>query len=499
MTSHEPAGGEYLANTPTAPNLDELWQIVHQQRAVVRDQQARIERLRSNRSLGRGIHRPLTAVVCVAAFLALTGITYAASPIKSNLIHGCYGKKSRAVTVTTKSCPSGTLALPWDQYTRIRAASPLGAKRGANGAAPTLSLGGTVPVARGGTGNATGKATGFTGPLSGDVTGTQLHTSVSSLAGTPLSSSAPQANQLLGFDGTSWTPTSVYDPLQVATLRWYGANEAGETVTVGTNPSGLAFDGGQLWVTNLGSGTVSEIDVATDSVVNTITVGMSPGGAAFDGSHIWVSNYGSNNVSEIDIGTHSVINTVTVGSGPVGEAFDGSHIWVANTGSNNVSEIDVATHTVINTVSVGTYPYAIAFGGSHIWVANTIGNDVSEIDVASHSVVHTVTVGTYPEGLAFDGSHIWVGNDQSSSVGEIDVASATVIKTVNVGTNPVGVAFDGSHIWVANAGSNNVTEIDVATQRPVATVPVGTDPQGLAFDGSRMWVPNYLDGTVSIL
>jgi len=37
--------------------------------------------------------------------------------------------------------------------------------------------------------------------------------------------------------------------------------------------------------TNGGVGTVSEIDPATHSVVNTVTVGSGPRGVAFDGSH----------------------------------------------------------------------------------------------------------------------------------------------------------------------------------------------------------------------
>ena len=250
-----------------------------------------------------------------------------------------------------------------------------------------MALTGTVPTAR-----------SFTGSLTGDVRGTQGTTKVGAIQGVPVSRTTPSNSQLLGFNGTTWTPTSVYDPRQVALLKWYSepAGWVPASVTVGTGPWGVAFDGSHIWVANEGSGNVSEIDVAGHTVINTVTVGGNPVGVAFDGSHIWVSNV-NDTVSEIsDTPTPTVINTVTVGSDPGAVAFDGSHIWVSNDAANTVSEIDVATHSVINTVTVGPLGgrRGMAFDGSHVWVANDGGNTVSEIaDTANPNVINTVTVG----------------------------------------------------------------------------------------------------------
>ena len=55
-------------------------------------------------------------------------------------------------------------------------------------------------------------------------------------------------------------------------LRWFA------TIPVGNGSYGTAFsrDGTHAYVTNEGSGTVSVIDVARNSVINTITVGSEP-------------------------------------------------------------------------------------------------------------------------------------------------------------------------------------------------------------------------------
>ena len=75
------------------------------------------------------------------------------------------------------------------------------------------------------------------------------------------------------------------------------------------------------------------------AVGNTVTAGTSPNGIAFDGTSIWVANTGSNNVSKINPSTNAVTATVTAGTVPYGVAFDGTSIWVANYNSANVSII----------------------------------------------------------------------------------------------------------------------------------------------------------------
>jgi len=99
-----------------------------------------------------------------------------------------------------------------------------------------LALTGVVPVAHGGTGSATrnfvdlstrqkigghktfsnpitgsitGNAGGFSGSLAGDVNGSQGSTIVGALQGVPISANPPSAGDVLGFDGASWSGTSL--------------------------------------------------------------------------------------------------------------------------------------------------------------------------------------------------------------------------------------------------------------------------------------------------
>ena len=73
------------------------------------------------------------------------------------------------------------------------------------------------------------------------------------------------------------------------------------------------------YVANLGSNTVSVVDVAGHTAVATIAVGDNPDGVATtpDGARAYVANFLSDNVSVIDTATNTVTATIDVGSGPV--------------------------------------------------------------------------------------------------------------------------------------------------------------------------------------
>tara|TARA_B100000315_G_scaffold260775_1_gene325086 strand:+ start:1015 stop:1377 length:363 start_codon:yes stop_codon:yes gene_type:complete len=79
----------------------------------------------------------------------------------------------------------------------------------------------------------------------------------------------------------------------------------------------------RAYVTNNASGTVSVIDVATNTVIATIPVEDAPNGVAItpDGTRVYVTNWLSNTVSVIDVSTNTVISTISVGDGPNGVAI----------------------------------------------------------------------------------------------------------------------------------------------------------------------------------
>ena len=292
-------------------------------------------------------------------------------------------------------------------------------------------------------------------------------------------------------------------------------NTVKATVDVGSNPFGVAVNPARTkaYVTNLyeenydsalseqiatksalstkteehiatGEGTVSVIDIATNTVTATVPVGIIPEGVAVNpaGTKVYVTNLGSNTVSVIDAATNTITATVSVGSGPLGVTVspDGTKAYVVNEYDSTVSVIDTATNTVTATVSVGDDPSGVAItpDGKKVYVTNY--DTVSVIDTATNTVTDTVTVEILPWEVAVNpsGTKVYVTNFGSDTVSVIDTATNTVTATVPVGSSPIGIAFipDGTKVYVANSGSYTVSEIDTATNTVTSTVDVGSSP-----------------------
>ena len=204
-----------------------------------------------------------------------------------------------------------------------------------------------------------------------------------------------------------------------------------------------------------------------DIVKTTITVETGPIGVAItpDGSYAYVANYDSGTVSVIEISTNTVTTTVTVGTGPVGVAItpDGSYAYVANYGSGTVSVIQISTNTVTATVTVGSHPYGIAItpDGSYAYVANFNAGTVSVIEISTNTVTTTITVETNPRWIAItpDGNYTYVANNGSGTVSVIQINSVVNSWHGIKGTIPLNRIYNQD----LTAQTNNTTTLATAS------------------------------------
>jgi gliding motility-associated-like protein len=278
------------------------------------------------------------------------------------------------------------------------------------------------------------------------------------------------------------------------------------TVTPAPNLSGFAY------ITNNNANTVSVINIGTNKVVATITVGTNPSGVAIspDGTRVYIVNSNSSTVSVINTASNTVIATIPIGEYSFGAALspDGSHLYVANLGSGTVSVINTATNTVSATITGVPGPFCVAVSpdGSELFVTeNGSSGAVSVINTANNSIKATIPVGSYPIGVAVspDGKLVYVANESSDNVSVINTATNSVVSTIPVGASPYGIALspDGNTLYVANTGSGSVSVINTAADAVTATITVQQVPSGISVspDGSLVYVANAASGTVSVI
>ncbi len=150
---------------------------------------------------------------------------------------------------------------------------------------------------------------------------------------------------------------------------------------VGPQPIHLALkpDGGEIFVSNFGSDTISEIATDNNEVGWSYMIGEHPWGGAVsaDNSTLWVGNSGDNTVAAYSIDDGQRVNTVQVGDGPgpLALSSDGLLLLAVDRLSGDVSILRTLTYTpkgepvtgsLFTVLAAGNNPNAIAVKGFRV-------------------------------------------------------------------------------------------------------------------------------------
>jgi YVTN family beta-propeller protein len=187
----------------------------------------------------------------------------------------------------------------------------------------------------------------------------------------------------------------------------YGTGKDGSHMLV------VSPDARTAWTTDLGSKTVTRIDLLTRRAPLSVTVGEEPEGIALspDGTAMWVSARGSDQAFELDPKTMEVRRTIATGRFPLRLAIrpQGDVAVTSDLADGTLSVIDLDTGEVTRTIAVSgrmeaqtRFQVTILWSadGQRIYVAETGTDTVAEIDYAAGVVVRRLTAGEGGDGLA---------------------------------------------------------------------------------------------------
>ena len=192
-----------------------------------------------------------------------------------------------------------------------------------------------------------------------------------------------------------------------AMLLEYGTRQEGSHMLT------VSPDGNHAWTTDLGSKTVTLVDLKTRRAPQSVEVGIEPEGIALspDGKALWVSARGSNAAFELDPMTLEVRQSIDTGRFPLRLAIrpQGDVAVTSNLQDGSLSVIDLATGEVTRTIAVSDAEDAEARfqvtilwspDGRNIYVAETGSDTVAVVDYERGSVLRRLAVGDGGDGLA---------------------------------------------------------------------------------------------------
>jgi len=219
-----------------------------------------------------------------------------------------------------------------------------------------------------------------------------------------------------------------------------------------TAPHGVevSADGSRVWVTTEASGTVIELDAASGELINVWETGQNVSHmltASHDETLLFVTNIGSGSVTVIDRRDDSVVSIPT-GAGAEGvDMRPGSdEVWITNRSAHTVSVLDAATGQITGSFASGGYfPIRVKFtpDGERAFVSNAMSNSVAVFDADSRELVASIDVGAIPVGILItpDGERAFVANTRDNKVTVIDTQALEVTGDFETGPEPDGMAW----------------------------------------------------------
>ncbi len=197
------------------------------------------------------------------------------------------------------------------------------------------------------------------------------------------------------------------NPLKNPELFEFGTGKEGSHMVV------VAPDTRWAWTTDLGSKTVTRIDLRGAEDPKSVTVGVEPEGIALspDGKALWVSARGSNKAYELDPTTMDVQKTIETGRFPLRLAIrpQGDVAVTSDLMDGGLTVIDLKTAQTIRSIAVSSpeeaqqrFQVTILWSddGNRVYVAETGSNTVAEVDYASGKVLRRLKTGEGGDGLA---------------------------------------------------------------------------------------------------
>jgi len=216
------------------------------------------------------------------------------------------------------------------------------------------------------------------------------------------------------------------------------------------------------------------VDIQSEKVLNALVTDQTTSHMVVvtkDRAKAFVANIGSGTVTVLDLKENKKLADIETGAGAEGIALspDGKEVWVTNRSANTVSVIDAATHVVLATLESKSFPIRVKFttDGKHALVSNAQSGEVAVFDTKTRKEIRRIKMEFSPV------------NDADKRLFGTQFGTSPV---------PVGILIEpsGAYAYVANTQADVVTVIDLKEWKIADRIVAGKEPDGLGFSRVRL-------------
>lgn len=255
----------------------------------------------------------------------------------------------------------------------------------------------------------------------------------------------------------------------VAVVTDYGSRSGGNTLTVIDvpglkvvrtinlgeyhRPHGIAFLPGDslVAITSEMSRNVVIVSVADGVVRKAIPTqhnGSHMVGVTANGLRAYTGDIGSNTVSELNVETGQYVRSWDVPTQPeaINVTPDGSEVWVGSNATGKVSVVNPATGAISTAAEGFGWPYRIYFTPDvkTVLLPDLRKEELRFVDRATHRELGRISfAGGGPQGITMtpDGKYALQSLSQQARVAIVDAAARKVVGYIAAGETPDGIAY----------------------------------------------------------
>jgi YVTN family beta-propeller protein len=209
---------------------------------------------------------------------------------------------------------------------------------------------------------------------------------------------------------------------------------------------------GLVYVTTELNQTVSIIDPKTLKIVGSVPTGADEShmlAISRDGKRGYTANVGSGSISVLDLDAKKTVTVIPVAKRiqRIALSADGKLAWTADQGEPRLAAIDTATNKVDHWIPLPAVGFSTAPtpDGKFLVVTSSASNKLFVVDLATKAVAHTLDMPKIPQEVIVrpDGKMAYVSCDIEAKVVAVRTSDWKVDATMDAGKGADGLAWAG--------------------------------------------------------
>lgn len=195
------------------------------------------------------------------------------------------------------------------------------------------------------------------------------------------------------------------------------------------------------------------------------TPGPCPTGLAFDGQNLWLADNFTDKIYKINPESGKILKSFdSPGHHPEGLAWDGNCLWHIDSGERLVYRLDPESGRAISILeSNSSNPRDLAYDGKYIWIIDHRNDILLKVSPEDGMMVQSFpSPAREPAGLTFDGKYLWVTDRSEDRIYLVNPSDGLCLSSLRAyGPFAYGLAWGNDVLWNVDYENDEIYKIKV--------------------------------------